>query len=346
MRPLLSELAGDAEIELLLGDAAQLAAMLRFEVALAEAEADAGLVSPAAAVAVKSISSFEPDWDDLAAGMRRDGVIVPALVLQLRAALGEPHASALHLGATSQDVVDTALMLQLARVIPLLAERIAALEAVLSGLVDRYGGRALMAHTRMQSALSFTVADKLRSWSEPLARHRSGLSNLRPELLVVQLGGPVGDGSSFSGKWEEVARGLAARLDLGLATPWHSMRDPIVMFGSRLAALTGSLGKIGADVALLAQTEVGAIALAEGGSSSAMPHKANPVRAELLVALSRHAAGLAGTLNHAMVHENERSGAAWTLEWLTLPPLVIATGAALQHATELLSCVTDMGDRA
>jgi 3-carboxy-cis,cis-muconate cycloisomerase len=341
MALLLSELAGDAKIEALLGDDAQLAAMLRFEVALAGAEADAGLISQTAERAIAAaVERFIPDWDALAAGMNRDGVVVPALVRQLRGTVGEPHAADLHRGATSQDVIDTALMLQLSKVVPILLDRIGRLEANLASLEDRYGPQPLMAYTRMQAAQPFTVADKLRTWREPLARHRLALSAMRGDLLVVQLGGPIGDRSSFEGKGEAVAKALAARLDLGLAAPWHSTRDRTVSFGSHLAAVAGSLGKFGADVALLAQSPVGAIEISDGGGSSSMEHKNNPVAAELLVALAHQAAGLAGTLNHAMVHENERSGAAWSLEWLTLPPLIVATGAGLRTAGRLLKTLS------
>ena len=142
--------------------------------------------------------------------------------------------------------------------------------------------------------------------------------------------------SSFGSKGDLVAKFLAQKLDLGLAPSWHSGRDPIVAFGSLLSLISGSLGKIGADVALLAQNEVGAITLAGGGGSSAMAHKSNPVKAEVLVSLARFNAGLAGALHQALVHENERSGAAWTLEWLVLPQMLAATGAGLRLAREML----------
>jgi 3-carboxy-cis,cis-muconate cycloisomerase len=335
-RPLLASLAGDAEIETLLSDAAQIAHILDFERALAEAEADAELITAdAAAAIVSAIAGFSPDWDDLAVGMARDGVVVPALVRQLRAAIGEKHGKALHFGATSQDAVDTALMLQLARIIPVFLERLTALDKKFAEISEIQGKASLMAHTRMQQALPFTVADKLKTWSEPLVRQRAAFAGIRRSLLVVELGGPIGDRASFEGKGDAVARGLAQRLDLGIAEPWHSVRDPIIAFGSLLSLVSGSLGKFGADVALLAQNEVAAITVAGGGGSSAMAHKSNPVNAEVLVALARHNAGLVGTLHQALVHENERSGAAWTLEWLTLPQMLVATGGSLRLALAL-----------
>lgn len=333
----LSALAGDPEIEKLLSDEAQLAAMLSVEAALAEASMDCDWIAPEAVAAIKAaIAGFVPDQADLAAGMVRDGVVVPALVKQLRAAAAEPHRAALHKGATSQDVIDTALMLQLVHVFDLYEARLTALLARLEGLGAEAADRPLMAHTRMQAALPTSWTAKIESWSEPLQRHLGALAQMRRTLLVVQLGGPVGDRGSFEGHGEAIAAGLARRLDLGIAGPWHATRDPIMALGSLLAVISGSLGKLGADVALLAQTEVGAVRLEGAGGSSAMAHKANPVGAEVLVALARYNAGLAGVLNQAMVHEYERSGAAWTLEWLTLPSMLVTTGASLRLGLRLL----------
>ncbi len=334
---LLSALTGDAEIAALLSDPAQLDAMLAFERALAEAEARAGLISEPAAIAIAAATrSFNLDWPALSTGIARDGVVIPALVKQLRTAVGTPHDASVHLGATSQDVIDTALILQLAKIIPIYEARLTSLLDIITALSTQNGTKPLMAHTRMQQALPFTVADKLRTWSEPLARHRKSLAAIRRDLLVIQLGGPTGDRSSFSGKGEDVARYLAQALDLGLAEPWHSDRTPIAAFASLLSLITGTLGKVGIDIGLMSQNEVGEIKLAGGGSSSAMAHKSNPVNAEVLVSLARSNAGLLGTLHQALVHENERSGGAWTLEWLTVPTMLINTGAGLRLAGDLL----------
>lgn len=334
---LLSALVGDAEVETLFSDAAQIKAMLEVERALAQASADAGWILPEAAAGVgAAIDGFTPDWTGLEAGMARDGVVVPALVKQLRAQVAEPHGAALHRGATSQDIIDTALMLQLLPVFDIYDRRLAALLDRLDRLASDWSGRSLMAHTRMQVALATTWDAKLASWSEPLQRHQRALSGMRRSLFVVQLGGPVGDRASFEGHGEKIAEYMARELDLGIATPWHASRDVIVSLGNLVALISGSLGKIGADVALLAQNEVAALKLEGGGGSSAMAHKANPINAEVLVALARSNAGLAGTLQQAMVHEYERSGSAWTLEWMTLPQMLINTGAGLRLALVLM----------
>ncbi|HWV20065.1 MAG TPA: 3-carboxy-cis,cis-muconate cycloisomerase [Devosia sp.] len=334
---LLSALTGDPEIEALLSDEAQLGAMLAFERALAEASADCGFVPGAAASAiVAATENFVPDWAELAAGMARDGVVVPGLVKQLKRHLAEEHRPALHKGATSQDAIDTALMLQLAKVFGVFETRLSVLLAGLEELAHLNGEKPLMAHTRMQVALPTTWGAKFSSWGEPLQRHLRALNGMRRSLLVIQLGGPVGDRGSFEGFGDAIAAGMAQRLDLGLATPWQAQRDPIAALGNLLALIAGTLGKIGMDVALLAQNEVAVLTLEGGGGSSAMAHKSNPVNAEVLVALARQVAGLSGTLNQALVHENERSGAAWTLEWLTLPQMLVSTGASLRLGLRLV----------
>ena len=343
MSTLLDALAGDAAVAAWFTDAADLAAMLAFEAALAAAQAQCGVLPEASAAAIEAACArFAPDWERLRAGMARDGVVGPAFVAALREPLDEPHRAWLHHGATSQDVVDTSLTLRLKSVVAELDARLASVIATLGDLRAAQGGVVLMGRTRMQRALQITAADKLDAWTRPLRRHQQRLMELSPRLLIVQFGGPVG---VRDGHGDAVAAELAARLGLGCAPCWHSARDGIVEFGNWLALLCGSLGKIGQDVALLAQNEIGAVRLAGGGGSSAMPHKANPVAAEMLVALARYAAAQAGGLGQAMVAENERSGAAWTLEWMLLPPLAIAAAAALRHAQAMLRGLSFAAER-
>jgi 3-carboxy-cis,cis-muconate cycloisomerase len=339
-RSLLQHLVGDAAFEALFSDEAEVAAILRFEAALARSEADARLVPAVAATAIaKAVAGFTPDMADLAAGMARDGVVVPTLVRQLRAAVGE-HGGLVHFGATSQDAIDTALMLRLGPAFDLIENRLAALESALEVVWQRDGHQTMMAHTRMQSAMSITVAAKLAAWGAPLVRCREALETLRPRVLVVQLGGPVGTRAELGDRADIVAARLAELLQLGTAEPWHTARDRIAELGSALSLITGALGKIGADVALLAQNEVSTIKVEGGGGSSAMAHKANPVNAELLVALARFNAGLLSTLHQALVHEHERSGSAWTLEWMVLPQMLVATGASLRIAATLMEQIS------
>lgn len=335
--PFTAALCADAEIESCLAPKAELEAMLAFETALADAQAEAGLIPAEAAAAIaRGCAAFEANEAALASGLFKDGVLGPGFVKALRQSLPEAARPHLHFGATSQDITDTALTLRLKPVLMALDARLALLIDGLEALAREQGGLTLMAQTRMQAALPIKVYDKLKAWLRPLRRHQERLAALAPRLLVIQLGGPVGARKELGDKADAVAAGLALRLGLGNAPCWHTSRDNIVEFGGTLALVAGAVGKIGQDTALLAQTENGALKIAGGGSSSAMAHKANPVTAELLVALARYAAGLSGTLNQALVHENERSGAAWTLEWFTLPPLAVATGAALREAIGLV----------
>jgi 3-carboxy-cis,cis-muconate cycloisomerase len=172
----------------------------------------------------------------------------------------------------------------------------------------------------------------------PLIRDLDRLDELRPRLLVLSFFGPAGTLSVLGERGAEVERALAAELGLGIApAPWHTARDAIAEFGSWLALVSGSLGKIGEDVILLSQGEVGEVRPGSGGGSSTLPHKANPVGPEVLVALAGFAADRVGPLHRALVSAHERDGVAWTLEWLNLPDLVVATGAATRLAGDLIA---------
>lgn len=341
---LASALTGDPEIEALFAVEAEIAAMLRFEAALAEAQARFGLIPAAAADAiVVACGGFSPDLHSLAAGIARDGVVVPEFVKQLRAAVGEPHAINVHHGATSQDVVDTALVLRLAQVCSLLQHRLEGLVAALDDLLARFGEAPLMGRTRMQAAIPITAGDRIRAWRAPLPRHLERLSELKPRLLRVQLGGAAGTLEKMDGKGGDVTVAMADELGLAISPQWHTDRSSLAEFASWLALVAGSLGKFGQDVALMAQNELAEIAISGAGGSSAMPHKQNPVKAETLVALARHCAILAGGMQQTLVHEQERSGAAWTLEWLLLPQLCVASGAAARVASELAGSIGRIG---
>ncbi len=338
---LLSGLLGDAEIAPFLSAEADLKAMLAFEKALAEAQAELGVVPAQAGSAIAAaIAAFEPDMGALAAATAQDGVAVPELMAQLKARLGEPFAKHVHFGATSQDVIDTSLALRLKRAAACLDARLAAMVGQMDAMAKREEGRSLTAHTRMQRAGTVGAAHKLASWRDPLIRHRERLTELGPRLFLLQLGGAVGDRAALGGKAREVAERMAGALGLGSPDrARHSERDGVAEFANWLSLVSGSLGKMGADIGLMAQTEVGEIVLRKGGRSSAIPGKSNPVGAETLVALARFNATLLGGMHHALVHENERSGAAWTLEWMLLPQMVMASAASLRQAASLLESI-------
>ncbi|MGB3812710.1 MAG: 3-carboxy-cis,cis-muconate cycloisomerase [Shinella sp.] len=341
--PYLSGLLGDEEVASLFSAAAELEAMLAFEVALAKAQAAEGIVPHEAARAIaEAARRFSPDVASLRQATARDGVVVPDLVRQLRAAVGEVHGKHVHVGATSQDVIDSGLMLRLARVLPIVGDRLAALDRHLGGLAAQFGSRPLMGRTRMQAAIPITAADRISAWRSPLQRQADRLKALEQGGLAVQFGGAAGTLERLGDKAAAVRAALAGELGLADAPQWHAQRDRIMEFAGLMAAVTGSLGKAGQDIALMADRG-GEIALAGGGGSSAMPHKQNPVAAEVLVTLARFNAAQLGGLAQAAVHEQERSGAAWTLEWLILPQMVVACGAALRLAGELFSSIERIG---
>jgi 3-carboxy-cis,cis-muconate cycloisomerase len=341
--PFLSGPLGDEEMAALLGIDAEIAAMLRFEAALAETEAELGIIPAEAAEAiVNALAALRPDMAALKAGTARDGVAAPELIRQIRQAVGEPHAEYVHFGATSQDVIDTALVLRALQCLDLLEQRLATLADTFADLSARFGDRPLMAHTRMQPAIPIRVADRIESWRAPILRHLERLDAVRQSIAVVQFGGAAGTLDKLGDKGPIVRAALSARLGLADAPQWHSQRDRVAELANWLSLVTGSLGKFGQDIALMADAG-GEIELAGGGSSSAMTHKKNPVDAELLVTLARFNAVQVSGIHQALVHEQERSGAAWTLEWMILPQMLIATGASSRVGIDLTKRIQAIG---
>jgi 3-carboxy-cis,cis-muconate cycloisomerase len=288
------------------------------------------------------MASFTPDMEKLRAGVACDGLVVPELVRQLREAVSEPHGARVHFGGTSQDVIDTALVLRLKPVVERFDRQLAELIGRFVAMNARFGDKGLSGFTRMQLAIPIHVSDRIAAWRQPLERHRQRLAEQSARLLVVQLGGAAGTLEKFEDKGPALRKAIAARLGLGDALQWQSQRDNLADFASWLSLVTGSLGKFGQDVALMAQSG-GEIALIGGGGSSAMPHKRNPVVAEVLVALARFNATQLSGMHQALVHEQERSGANWTLEWMLLPQMVTAAAAALRLAIELTGRIESLG---
>lgn len=339
--PFLGSLLGDDRAEGLLSAEADIAAMLSFEEALAEAEAAEGLIPAEAADAIaRAIRAFKPDMEKLDAATARDGVVVPELVRQIREHVEEPYREHVHVGATSQDLIDTSFAVRTDAVLAYLDEMLAAVISEMNSLEARDGAVIVMAHTRMQAALPVTAAHKIASWRAPLERHRTRLAAVRQDIAVLHFGGPVGTLDGLGGKGLRVAARMAEKMKLGLlGQVRHSERDGLASLANWLSMVTGSLGKAGSDIALGAQTEIGEIKLLQGGGSSAMAHKTNPVAAETLIALARYNATLLSGVHQSLVHENERSGAAWTLEWLILPQMLTATATALRTSVKLMGTI-------
>jgi len=336
---LFGPLLSDAELAELLDDRAQLRAMLAFEAALARAEGSVGVIPEAAAARIAAVADrLEVDPAALAEGTARDGIPVPALVAALRQAVGGDAAGFVHWGATTQDVMDTGLVLRLRQVLNILETRLEALGDALAALAEAERATVMLARTRGQQATPTSFGLKVAGWLAPLQRHRDRLGEFEPRLGVLSFGGAAGNLSALGESGLAVEAALAEALDLPApAMPWHSQRDNLVEFGNWLGLVAGSLGKLAGDVLLLCQNEVGELREGGGGGgSSTLPQKSNPVRAEAVLSLARFATGLVGQLQSAAFHQHERDGVAWQLEWLVLPQMIVATGAALGHALALV----------
>jgi len=331
-------LFADPDSAALLSDEAEIAAMIAFEAALARVQGRLGIIPEAAARRIdEALDGLVIAPHRLAAGTASAGVPVPALVAELRAAVAGEAAHYLHWGATSQDVVDTALVVRLRALLEGFDVRLAALVGHLAELADAHRATLLAARTRSQQATPTTFGLKVAGWAAPLGRARERLAEMTPRLLVVQLGGASGNLAALGNQGVAVMDALAAELSLASPpAPWHGQRDGLAELAGWLARVTGSLGKMGLDLMRLAQTEVAEARPGSGGGSSTMPQKSNPVAAETLVSLARHNAALVASMHQAMLHEHERDGAAWSLEWLALRQMAIATGSALGHAQRVV----------
>ena len=339
-------LLADAEIDEQFGSEALMARCLAFERELTRALRDQGVVGRAVAeAALQAMETFRPDASDLGEGSLKDGLPVPAYVRALKAHVGVDLAGAVHVGATSQDLLDTALVLGLREVSAILASRLETVIGLLERLQARFGDRPMMARTRMQAALPIIVSDRIDGWLLPLRSHLESLPSVRQQVEQLQFGGPVGNRAALKDKGDAIAAQIASAFDLrNPPKAWHAMREPVVDYGDFLSKLSGSLGKMGMDICLMAQQGIGDVALKGSGTSSAMPHKQNPILAETLVTFARFNAVQVSALHHAMVHEQERSGMAWTLEWMVLPLMASVTGKALVHAASLLDQIETIGD--
>jgi len=339
--PFLAQLFGDdEEILALFTGAADISEMLRYEAALSDAQADLGLIPAEARLAIaKTMETFEPNIPNLAKATARDGVVIPSLVKELKSAVGKDYGEYVHFGATSQDVIDTSLVLRLKRISSILHGRMQQLVRRYDWLDVTFGKNALTGYTRMQPALPITVSDRISSWKHPLSAYSAKLDAIS---FPVQFGGAAGTLEKFGEQGPALRALLAQKLELHDNPQWHSQRAFIVEFGNLLSLLTGTLGKFGQDIALMAETGE-ELTLTGGGGSSAMPHKQNPVGAEILVSLARFNAAQMGGLHQAMVHEQERSGAAWMVEWMILPQIVASTGGALNIASALIDKIVRIG---
>ena len=321
-------------------DHGRLQGMLDFEAALAHAEAEAGLVPHTAVAAIEAGCKAERyDARALAQAIALAGNSAIPLVKALGkvVASGVPEAERyVHLGATSQDAMDTGLVLQLRAALDLIEADLARLADSLARQALQHADTPLVGRTWLQHATPVTLGMKFASTLGALTRHRQRLQELRPRLLCLQFGGASGTLAALGSKALPVAEALAAHLRLSLPEqPWHTQRDRLVEFASVLGLVAGTLGKLGRDLSLLMQTEAGELyepAAPGKGGSSTMPHKRNPVGAAVLISAATRVPGLLATLFAAMPQEHERSLGLWHAEWETLPDICCLVSGALRQS--------------
>lgn len=342
--PVLGGLFDDPEASVVWSSQGQVEYFLAFEAAYSLALGQSGIIDESlAAKAAAFLADFKPDTAALRAGTARDGVPVPDLVQQLKTTAPEL-SQAIHIGATSQDVIDTALSLTIRDMNDLLDKRLEALSSALLQLNERFGANPLMGRTRMQAALMTSASTRITSWQIAVGENKDRLNNIRSHVEKVQLGGAVGDNQKLDGKFSAMAKVIAKQTGLNEPTnSWHTTRGNLAEYASLLSLITGATGKIGQDVCLMAQQGIDEITMSGGGGSSAMPHKQNPVLAELLVTLARFNATQLPGMHHSLLHEQERSGSAWALEWMILPQMAIAAARALAACTNMCSQISQIG---
>lgn len=331
-------------IDRIFSDQAYIQSLLEFEAALARAEAKVGVIpAPDAPIIAAAYLTEHFNFEALATQAAHSGNPAIPFVNRLTELVAQQNKGAarfVHWGATSQDAMDTAVVLQIRRALELMDQDLARMTATLAALADKYRDAPVVARTWMQQALPTTFGFIVAGWLDAILRHRTRLAELRTRNLVLQFGGAVGTLAALSGRGPAVAKALAEELRLPLPPiPWHSHRDRIVEVAAALGLCTGTLGKIARDISLHAQTEIAELAEPAGegrGGSSTMPQKRNPVTCAIVLAAAQRLPGLLSTMFSSMVQEHQRGLGGWQAEWETLPEIVSLCGGALHHLTEML----------
>ena len=336
--PLYSGLFPTGEVKRLFSDSAAIRAMLLVEGALAKVQGQAGVIPEISAAAIHRASlEVQIDPGALTQATAQNGVPVPALVAAFRSEMKAPeHAQYVHWGATSQDIMDTALMLRLRQVLVLLEQDIRTVLDALAGLAQEHAHTVMAARTWGQHATPTSFGAVAGSWGAPLADLLDGLPALRDSALIVSLSGAAGTASALGAGAAQQRADLAAAL--GLADPacsWHTDRAPVLAISGWITRVAVALGKMAEDVIAMVQSETGELVLDGAGASSTMPQKQNPVAASAMVSLHAQINAANALLHGAGTHRFQRDGAAWMTEWAALPQLVLGSASALRHAVAL-----------
>lgn len=334
-----------AEMRALFSDATHLQLMLDVEAALARAEARLGLIPQQVAEAITNAARVENlRVERIAECTREAGVPVPALVSELGRAAGEEAARYIHLGATTQDILDTALVLQVRRALEHLRRDLVTLARTLARRASEYRDTPMAGRTHLQQAVPITFGLKCAVWASPLAAHVERLDQAARRALVVQFGGAAGTLAALGANGVAVAEALAHELGLGVPDlPWHVARDTMAEVVALVGLICGSVSKFALDVALLMQTEVAEVfephAAGRGGSST-MPQKRNPVAAEYIIAATRGVHALVPLMLTAMAQDHERATGPWQSEALVVPQCLVLCAGAMAHALAIAEGIT------
>jgi 3-carboxy-cis,cis-muconate cycloisomerase len=340
-------MSGSPAVLEIFSDAGTVARMLEVEAALARAEARCGVIPAAAAAVISDVCQDAQgviELDVLADAAVSAGNLAIPFVRQLTARVAsrdEGAARFVHWGATSQDIIDTALVLQLSDALGALDTDLERLGDACAMLAQRHRITPMVGRTWLQHALPTTFGLKAAGWLDALRRDLGRLDATRAQIRVLQFGGAAGTLASLGASAPEVAATLADELQLELPLlPWHAHRDRMVEVGTTLGLLTGTLGKMARDISLMMQTEVSEVSEPSGpgrGGSSTMPHKRNPVGCAAVLAAAIRVPPLVATLLAGMVQEHERALGGWQAEWDTLPQLVTLAAGALRQMTEVVA---------
>ncbi|HEU4646855.1 MAG TPA: 3-carboxy-cis,cis-muconate cycloisomerase [Burkholderiales bacterium] len=322
-------------------DAALLARYTEVEIALARVQGRLGVIPAQAAKDIAAgCDSSKLDLERLKQETEVVGYPILPLVRQLAAQCGEA-GKYLHWGATTQDIMDTAVVLQVRDALGLIGKDIAELQSILARQAKRYRDTPMPGRTHLQQALPVTFGYKLAIWLAMLDRHAERLQQMTPRVLVGQFAGAAGTLASLGKHGMGVQKALCEELKLAQpAATWHAARDGLAEAVNFLGLVTGSLGKIAFDVILLASTEVAEVSepFVHGrGGSSTMPQKRNPISSELILAAAKAVRQHAGLMLDAMVQDYERATGPWHAEWIALPEAFILTGGALHQAKFMLA---------
>lgn len=335
-----SGLYSDNDLSALFDDAADVQHMVRFEQALAKVQGALGVIPRDAAAQIEtalSACSFDPA--DLSDGTRSAGVPVPALIALLRKGVGAEAGTWLHWGATSQDVMDTAAILQMKSCLEILDRRLQTLIDTLETESTRHAAQLLAGRTRSQISTPVTLGYRIAQWAHPLIGLEADLPTISKKLLKVQFGGASGINSAVAPDGPRIAEALAKELQLEFSPSWHTDRSGILALSGWLQSIAASLAKMAGDLILLGRTDIAEVTSGSGGGSSTMPQKANPVQAEAIQTLNAIVQTASSGLATAASPLEERDGARWPLEWAFLPQMLMACGAALRHTQALAGSI-------